>query len=301
MLSCIVPLLPSLIAPCQVTADVICQPAVVVIYTLYGLTVQMNGTDVQVTCMGVWMDSIDICIINASKSCKCWAAACRVHINPANTTEASKVFKSAMDRFSDCGGAISDSSAEASKGAAVVVIMVTNSDQADNALFGTNGAISGVPDGSVIVLCSTVYAKACFRSLDWGALVTGGCPNTTTCELCLKICVKLLGETTLGLGLKEDHVGIHPVSPKLVHGIHPRVSKIIFIDEKRNISLVDAPVSGGFARAANGTLTIMASGTTEALEEARPVLSAMSEKLFIVEGGVGAGSGALYNVMAIGY
>ncbi|KAK1302075.1 hypothetical protein QJS10_CPB12g01567 [Acorus calamus] len=61
-------------------------------------------------------------------------------------------------------------------------------------------------------------------------------------------------------------------------------------DENRNLKLVDAPVSGGVKRAGDGTLTIMASGTNEALECTGSVLSALSEKLYIIKGGCGAGS-----------
>ncbi|KAG8076272.1 hypothetical protein GUJ93_ZPchr0006g45213 [Zizania palustris] len=54
--------------------------------------------------------------------------------------------------------------------------------------------------------------------------------------------------------------------------------------------LVDAPVSGGVKRAAEGTLTIIASGTDEALHCTGSVLSALSEKLYIIKGGCGAAS-----------
>ncbi|KAK3128896.1 hypothetical protein QOZ80_6BG0467940 [Eleusine coracana subsp. coracana] len=60
--------------------------------------------------------------------------------------------------------------------------------------------------------------------------------------------------------------------------------------ECREIKLVDAPVSGGVKRAAEGTLTIMASGTDEALHCTGAVLSALSEKLYIIKGGCGAAS-----------
>ncbi|CAI5476727.1 unnamed protein product [Closterium sp. Yama58-4] len=54
--------------------------------------------------------------------------------------------------------------------------------------------------------------------------------------------------------------------------------------------MVDAPVSGGVARAADGTLTIMAAATPAAIAKARPVLEAMSAKLYIVGDTPGAGS-----------
>ncbi|RAL14483.1 putative oxidoreductase [Aspergillus homomorphus CBS 101889] len=59
-----------------------------------------------------------------------------------------------------------------------------------------------------------------------------------------------------------------------------------------DIHVVDAPVSGGAKRAADGTLSIMAGGTTAALEAATPLLSTLSApgKLYLVPGGIGAGS-----------
>ncbi|KAI2778569.1 NAD binding domain of 6-phosphogluconate dehydrogenase-domain-containing protein [Daldinia loculata] len=59
-----------------------------------------------------------------------------------------------------------------------------------------------------------------------------------------------------------------------------------------DIRLIDAPVSGGAARAADGTLSIMAGGSDEAIETGRFLLQEMSDpkKLYIVQGGVGAGS-----------
>ncbi|RDW78856.1 NAD(P)-dependent oxidoreductase [Aspergillus mulundensis] len=59
-----------------------------------------------------------------------------------------------------------------------------------------------------------------------------------------------------------------------------------------DILFVDSPVSGGALRAANGTLSIMAGASDEALNAARDILQEMSDesKLYLVPGGVGAGS-----------
>ncbi|KAI4326283.1 hypothetical protein MLD38_031612 [Melastoma candidum] len=76
------------------------------------------------------------------------------------------------------------------------------------------------------------------------------------------------------------------VSPGFVTKLEKRLQ-----NEGKGIKLVDAPVSGGVKRAAEGTLTIMASGSDESLEYTGSVLSAMSEKLYIIRGGCGAGSG----------
>ena len=68
----------------------------------------------------------------------------------------------------------------------------------------------------------------------------------------------------------------------------------------RGLAMIDAPVSGGTAGAAAGTLTFIVGGEAEALERARPVLSAMGKNIFHM-GGAGAGQVAkLCNNMALG-
>ncbi|KAF9667517.1 hypothetical protein SADUNF_Sadunf15G0031400 [Salix dunnii] len=74
------------------------------------------------------------------------------------------------------------------------------------------------------------------------------------------------------------------VSPAFVSQLERRL-------QSRGLKLVDAPVSGGVKRASEGTLTIMASGIDEALTCTGSVLSALSEKLYVIKGGCGAGSG----------
>ncbi|GMQ11553.1 hypothetical protein CsSME_00054150 [Camellia sinensis var. sinensis] len=76
------------------------------------------------------------------------------------------------------------------------------------------------------------------------------------------------------------------VSPAYVSQLERRLQ-----NEPKDLKLVDAPVSGGVKRASMGTLTIIASGTDEALKHSGSVLSALSEKLYVIKGGCGAGSG----------
>ncbi|WP_454918858.1 NAD(P)-dependent oxidoreductase [Xanthobacter sediminis] len=57
---------------------------------------------------------------------------------------------------------------------------------------------------------------------------------------------------------------------------------------ERGLRLVDAPVSGGVRRAVDGSLAIMAGGDPDAVEEARPVLSAMGRSIFAT-GPLGSG------------
>lgn len=140
------------------------------------------------------------------------------------------VYPPSLERFVKVGGKASSSPEEAVKGAQVVVIMVTNQDQAQSVLYGPNGAVPALAKGAVVVVCSTV-------------------------------------------------------SPDYVRQLEGHLK-----GEGRDLMLVDAPVSGGVARAANGTLTIMAAGSNTALHGAGSVLKAMSENLYIIQGGVGAGS-----------
>jgi 3-hydroxyisobutyrate dehydrogenase len=59
----------------------------------------------------------------------------------------------------------------------------------------------------------------------------------------------------------------------------------------RGARFLDAPVSGGVAGAEDGTLTIMVGGEAGDLDEARPALAAMGQRIVHV-GPVGAGAGA---------
>jgi 3-hydroxyisobutyrate dehydrogenase len=61
---------------------------------------------------------------------------------------------------------------------------------------------------------------------------------------------------------------------------------------RKDVFFIDAPVSGGAGRAADGTLSIMAGASPAAFEKGQWLLEEMSapKKLFVVEGGVGAGS-----------
>jgi 3-hydroxyisobutyrate dehydrogenase len=59
-----------------------------------------------------------------------------------------------------------------------------------------------------------------------------------------------------------------------------------------DIFFIDAPVSGGAIRAADGTLSIMAGASPEAISQGKFLLDELTapSKLFVVEGGVGGGS-----------
>ncbi|MCA1444000.1 NAD(P)-dependent oxidoreductase [Ensifer sp. IC4062] len=65
--------------------------------------------------------------------------------------------------------------------------------------------------------------------------------------------------------------------------------------EALGLHYLDAPISGGAARAAKGELTIMASGSAEAFAAARPALDAMAAKVY--ELGDAAGTGAAFKMI----
>jgi 3-hydroxyisobutyrate dehydrogenase-like beta-hydroxyacid dehydrogenase len=65
------------------------------------------------------------------------------------------------------------------------------------------------------------------------------------------------------------------------------------------VHYLDAPISGGSAKAAQGRLTVMASGTPEAFVAARPVLDATAETVFeLGEAGAGSAMKAVNQLLA---
>ncbi|MBH1966208.1 MAG: 3-hydroxyisobutyrate dehydrogenase [Comamonadaceae bacterium] len=76
--------------------------------------------------------------------------------------------------------------------------------------------------------------------------------------------------------------------------------KVAAAAKARGVAMIDAPVSGGVAGAAAGTLTFIVGGDVAALERARPLLQAMGKNIFHM-GEAGAGQVAkLCNNMALG-
>ena len=72
------------------------------------------------------------------------------------------------------------------------------------------------------------------------------------------------------------------VGPEAVRGIEERLAW-------RGIRLLDAPVSGGVARAERGDLLIMAGGPTDLFEKLKPLLEAMGSTVVHCGGSVGDG------------
>lgn len=125
------------------------------------------------------------------------------------------------------GARATDSPREASEGADAVILMVMNATQAEEALFGKNGAVKALSPGAVVVIMCTIG------------------PEKT----------RELANRLGGLGLR----------------------------------VVDAPVTGGTARAEQGDLVVLAGGDKELLEDVRPALGTLGSN--IVHCGERAGDG----------
>ncbi|KAJ6687739.1 ALDOLASE-RELATED [Salix koriyanagi] len=177
------------------------------------------------------------------------------------------VYKPTLTRFVNAGGLIGNSPAETSKDVDVLVVMVTNETQAESVLYGDLGAIAALPSGASIILSSTVspaFVSQLERRLQTSLVCR--CLHPTSLYLSLILWLALVFNEFACLDSQKKTAA-------------------------RGLKLVDAPVSGGVKRASEGTLTIMASGTDEALTCTGSVLSALSEKLYVIRGGCGAGSG----------
>lgn len=71
--------------------------------------------------------------------------------------------------------------------------------------------------------------------------------------------------------------------------IKPREARALFADLPKRLHMVDTPVSGGRPGADGGTLTLMAAGSAQALEVAKPAMEAVSATIHIVGDEIGQG------------
>jgi 3-hydroxyisobutyrate dehydrogenase-like beta-hydroxyacid dehydrogenase len=87
--------------------------------------------------------------------------------------------------------------------------------------------------------------------------------------------------------------GLRPGSLLMIHStVHPDTCRALAArSAQMDVGVIDAPVSGGRAAAASGTLTVMCGGNASAIELARPVLDCFAG-LVIRLGDVGAGQEA---------
>jgi 3-hydroxyisobutyrate dehydrogenase len=95
----------------------------------------------------------------------------------------------------------------------------------------------------------------------------------------------LFGPDGAAAGLRPGAVvlSMSTVAPDFARGLEQRLAE-------RELLLLDAPMSGGPARAAEGKLSIMASGAPAAFAKAERVLDAIAERVFRLGDAAGIGS-----------
>ncbi|MEP2890196.1 L-threonate dehydrogenase [Tateyamaria sp.] len=144
-----------------------------------------------------------------------------------HTTYGFDIAQAQMTRFAAEGGA-PGALADIAPDLDAVLVVVLNAAQTEAVLFGPDGAVPKMREGSVVVACATVppeFAK----------------DMEARCQ---------------------------------THGVH----------------YLDAPISGGSAKAAQGALSVMAAGTPAAFAAARPVLDATATTVFELGDQAGPGS-----------
>lgn len=149
-------------------------------------------------------------------------------------------------------------------------------------------------------------SEAVQKCADRGATVATALPDMASCRIIFIIVNTgaqlnevLFGDNGLVASLADGNkriiVVMSTVSPMLIKDIQQRISN-------SDITLVDAPVSGGPIIAELGQLSFMIGGAdSESMEVLRPYLEAMGKDIFTV-GGLGSGLAVklINNIVALG-
>ena len=99
--------------------------------------------------------------------------------------------------------------------------------------------------------------------------------------------------------VKQILFGEQGLAPKLRPGTAVMVSSTISADDAKQIQqrlldyglpMLDAPVSGGAAKAEEGQMTVMAAGTDATFERLQPVLDAIAGKVYRIGETIGLGA-----------
>ena len=134
-----------------------------------------------------------------------------------------------------------------------------------------------------------------------------GCARAASTEEAVKqadVVITMLPAAKHVLDVYRDQVfGNAPTSALLIDCSTIDVGSARAVEEEAAVNgyaMVDAPVSGGIAAAAGGSLAFMVGGSDEAFERAKPILDPMA-KAVIHAGGAGAGQAAkICNNMILG-
>lgn len=105
----------------------------------------------------------------------------------------------------------------------------------------------------------------------------------------------LFGDQGIQTGTIKAHlaIGLETIAPAEALNLSEQLATY-------GINFIDAPVSGGDKGAKEGTLTVMAGGSTENIEQALPILQAIGKRIFHT-GGPGSGQATkAVNQIAVG-
>lgn len=163
--------------------------------------------------------------------------------------------------------------------------------------MGYGMAISLKRAGHSVIGCD-VSADAVARFVkDGGAGATTPAEAAKGADIVVSVVVNaaqtetiLFGKDGVAESLPKDSVFIS--SATMDPDVARRLAKQL---EATGRNYLDAPISGGAQRAAQGELTILASGSAAAFAKARPALDAMAAKLY--ELGDAAGQGAAFKMI----
>ncbi|SDW44905.1 3-hydroxyisobutyrate dehydrogenase/2-hydroxy-3-oxopropionate reductase [Albimonas donghaensis] len=121
-----------------------------------------------------------------------------------------------------------------------------------------------------------------------------GAPGAAGPETDILVCVVLNAEQSRAVLFGPDGWAAHLRPGAVILGcatVPPDFAREMAAEaEARGLLYLDAPISGGAAKAAEGRLSIMAAGTAEAFAAARPALDAMAETVHDLGAAPGAGS-----------
>ncbi|GAN54449.1 L-threonate dehydrogenase [Tanticharoenia sakaeratensis] len=134
----------------------------------------------------------------------------------------------ALTKFEALGGKACASPQDLASLCDVLIIQVVNAEQTELVLFGSEGAVTALKPGSLVISCATV-------------------------------------------------------APAFIEGLEEKL-------RQQEIWLLDAPMSGGAAKAASGDMTLMTSGPAEAYARAEKVLPAIAGKIYRLGEKVGVGT-----------
>ncbi|OIN05552.1 L-threonate dehydrogenase [Oceanisphaera psychrotolerans] len=137
-------------------------------------------------------------------------------------------------------------------------------------------------------------AEACARLAEAGAVASGpsALPYAGQLDALLLLVVNgaqvesvLFGENGVAEAMRPGSLVVvcSTMAATQTKAIHQRLTEM-------GLEMIDAPISGGAVKAAEGRLSVMASGKPALFEQAKALFDAIAEKLYVIGPDIGQGS-----------